>query len=272
MVSAGTALSRVFGLVREQVMAYYFGAGMATDAFVAAFRIPNLLRDMFAEGALSSAFVPVFKEKLTLQSESEAFALARVVVTAILMVVGLIVLLGIIAAPGVVYLMAHGFTADPQKFDLTVGLTRLMMVYLLLVSLSALVMGMLNSLGRFGIPSLAPAAFNVRYGDRGADWRCDSTGGSVTILVENRIQVQTGFRPAQRRSEKGRSIDRADDSRNVGRANQYPAEYAFGFILNGRVHLLPELLFSPNAFPSGRLCRGPGNGSPSEGVGDGRPR
>ena len=161
MVSAGTALSRVFGLVREQVMAYYFGAGMATDAFVAAFRIPNLLRDMFAEGALSSAFVPVFKEKLTLKSEPEAFALARVVATAILMVVGLIVLLGIIAAPAVVYLMAHGFTADPEKFDLTVGLTRLMMVYLLLVSLSAMVMGMLNSLGRFGIPSLAPAVFNI---------------------------------------------------------------------------------------------------------------
>lgn len=161
MVSGATALSRVLGLVREQVMAYYFGASMATDAFVTAFRIPNLLRDLFAEGALSSAFVPVFKEKLIRQDTQAAFSLARTVLTLVLVFVGLVVLLGIIASPAIIYVSAHGFTENTVKFGLTVDLTRLMFVYLLLVSLSAVVMGMLNSFGRFGIPALAPALFNI---------------------------------------------------------------------------------------------------------------
>lgn len=160
-VSGATAFSRVLGLVREQVMAYFFGAGMATDAFLTAFRIPNLLRDMFAEGALSSAFVPVFKEKMVKESDEEAFSLANLVITAVLLIVGMIVLLGIIAAPVIIYISAYGFTLTPEKFDLTVSLTRWMFVYLLLVSLSAVVMGMLNSFGRFGIPALSPAMFNL---------------------------------------------------------------------------------------------------------------
>jgi len=160
-VSGSTALSRVFGLVREQVMAYYFGAGIATDAFVAAFRIPNLLRDMFAEGALSSAFVPVFKQKLVKETKAEAFRLANIVTTAILLVVGFIVLIGLIAAPLIVLITANGFSSDLVKFNLTIDMTRIMMVFLLLVSLSALVMGMLNSFGRFTIPAVSPAFFNL---------------------------------------------------------------------------------------------------------------
>ncbi|UCG60598.1 MAG: murein biosynthesis integral membrane protein MurJ [Candidatus Zixiibacteriota bacterium] len=161
VVSGATAFSRVLGLIREQVMAYFFGAGMATDAFLTAFRIPNLLRDMFAEGALSAAFIPVFKEKLVNQTRDEAFKLADIVITAILLGVGLIVLLGIVASPAIVYISAKGFSAIPEKFGLTVSLTRVMFAYLLLVSLSALVMGMLNSFGKFGIPALSPALFNL---------------------------------------------------------------------------------------------------------------
>lgn len=142
-------------------MAYYFGAGVATDAFVAAFRIPNLLRDMFAEGALSSAFVPVFKQKLVKDSKEQAFELANIVTTAMLIVVGFIVLVGLITAPLIVFVTAKGFTADPVKFQLTVDMTRIMMVFLLLVSLSALVMGMLNSFERFTVPALSPALFNI---------------------------------------------------------------------------------------------------------------
>ena len=156
-----TAFSRVLGLVREQVQAWYFGAGWATDAFIAAFRVPNLLRDLFAEGALSSAFVPIFKERLVNATDREAFALANVVMTAILMVVGLIVVLGVAVAPAIIYISAHGFVDNPEQFALAVDLTRMMMVYLLLVSLSALVMGMLNSMGRFGIPAISSALFNV---------------------------------------------------------------------------------------------------------------
>ncbi len=161
VVASSTAFSRVLGLVREQVMAYYFGASMATDAFVTAFRIPNLLRDMFAEGALSQAFIPIFKEKLVSGSDKEAFKIADIVFTALLLVVGFIVLLGIIAAPVLIYMFANGFVDTPEKFDLTVNMTQIMMVYLLLVSLSAIVMGMLNSFSKFGIPALSPALFNL---------------------------------------------------------------------------------------------------------------
>ena len=175
-VSGATAISRVLGLVREQVMAFYFGAGIATDAFVVAFRIPNLLRDMFAEGALSSAFVPVFKQKLVKESETEARSLANIVATLILLFVGLIVLLGVIAAPAIVYISAYGFTSDPLKFDLTVNMTRIMMVYLLLVSLSSLTMGMLNSYGKFAIPAISPALFNL--------------GTVLTVLVFHRFFEQ----------------------------------------------------------------------------------
>ncbi len=160
-VSSATALSRVFGLVREQVMAWFFGASMATDAFVAAFRIPNLMRDLFAEGALSAAFVPVFKNKAVTEGTDPAFRLANIILTMMLLAVGLIVILGIVAAPALVFLFANGFTEIPVKFDLTVSLTRIMFVYLLLVSVSALFMGMLNSYGRFGIPALSPAMFNL---------------------------------------------------------------------------------------------------------------
>ena len=160
-VSAATAFSRILGLVREQVMAYFFGAGLVTDAFIAAYRIPNLLRDMFAEGALSSAFVPVFKEQMVRESDEKAFRLASIVITAVLTVVGLIVLMGIIAAPAIVYITANGFVPLPVKFDLTVNLTQIMFAYLLLVSLSAVVMGMLNSFDRFGVPALSPAMFNL---------------------------------------------------------------------------------------------------------------
>ena len=160
-VSGATALSRIMGLIREQVVAYFFGAGMLTDCFVAAFRIPNLLRDLFAEGALSSAFVPVFKDKLVNKGSQDAFQLANLTISSLIVIVGCIVSLGIIFAPAFVYISAKGFTSDPAKFDLTVNLTRLMFVYLLLVSISAVIMGILNSHGKFGIPALSPALFNI---------------------------------------------------------------------------------------------------------------
>ena len=161
LVSLGTAISRVTGLLREQVMAYYFGAGLATDAFVTAFRIPNLLRDLFAEGALSSSFVPVFKDRLVKGPKEDAFRLADNVLTVMLVVLAVITLLGIAASGLIVYLTAHGFVADKEKFDLTVNLTQIMWPFLILVSVSALFMGILNSFNRFGLPAIAPAMFNI---------------------------------------------------------------------------------------------------------------
>ena len=160
-VSLGTLASRVFGLIREQVFAYLFGAGMSADSFVAAFRIPNLLRDMFAEGALSAAFVPTLSEKLARDKRGQAFKLARTVFTFLLIVVSLISLVGIIFAPHLVDLIAGGFEDVPGKIELTITLARIMIPFLLLVSLAAVFMGVLNALGIFGVPAFAPTMVNL---------------------------------------------------------------------------------------------------------------
>ncbi|MEK6409571.1 MAG: murein biosynthesis integral membrane protein MurJ [Acidobacteriota bacterium] len=163
VVSLAVMASRMLGLVREMVFAYLFGASksFANDAFVVAFRIPNLLRDLFAEGALSSAFVSVFSDYLVNKDEKEAFRLSNLVTTGLIVVLGTLVVLGIIFAPQVVTAIAGGLQNDKEKFDLTVRLTRIMMPFILLVALAAQAMGVLNARDRFGIPALASTFFNV---------------------------------------------------------------------------------------------------------------
>jgi putative peptidoglycan lipid II flippase len=160
-VASGTFLSRVLGLVREQVFAHLFGATLAADAFFAAYRIPNLLRDLFAEGALSSAFVPVFKHELKNNDKEAAFELARVCFTFLTLVLVVIVIAGAFLSPLLVRLMAPGFGEIPGKAELTAQLTAMMFPFLLLVALAALAMSILNSFDRFGIPSIASALFNL---------------------------------------------------------------------------------------------------------------
>lgn len=156
-------ISRVLGLVREQVFAYFFGASksIAGDAFSVAFRIPNLLRDLFAEGALSSAFVTVFSDYLATKGDKEAFQLSSRITTALILVLGVLVVLGIIFAPQIVAALAHGYLQNPAKFELTVELTRIMMPFILLVAVAAQAMGILNSRNQFGIPALASSFFNI---------------------------------------------------------------------------------------------------------------
>ncbi|HSB11271.1 MAG TPA: murein biosynthesis integral membrane protein MurJ [Blastocatellia bacterium] len=163
IVSLAVMASRVLGLAREMVFAYFFGASknIANDAYVVAFRIPNLLRDLFAEGALSSAFVTVFSDYLVTKDEKEAFRLSNLVATILIVVLGILVILGIIFAPQVVTAIAGGLQNDKEKFDLTVRLTRIMMPFILLVALAAQAMGVLNARDRFGIPALASTFFNV---------------------------------------------------------------------------------------------------------------
>ncbi len=161
LVSAATMLSRISGLVRESVIAWLFGARMEADAYRLAFLLPNLTRDLFAEGALSSAFVPTFTEELTRKGREEAARLANLVATAVILVVGGICVLGVIAAPLLVDVFAPGFRETPGKTELAVQLTRTMFPFLLLVALAAQAMGVLNACNQFGIPSLAPALFNV---------------------------------------------------------------------------------------------------------------
>jgi len=151
--------SRIFGLVREQAFAFLFGAGAVFDAYIVAFRIPNLLRDLLAEGALSQSFIAVFSKKLGKGETKEALQLAAKTHTFMQVFIGFICVLGIVFAPFLVRALAGSFTGD--KFDLTVSLTRLMMPFILFVALAALVMGILNAYNHYFIPHSASTAFNV---------------------------------------------------------------------------------------------------------------
>jgi putative peptidoglycan lipid II flippase len=153
--------SRILGLVREQVLASMFGAGNAMDAFNVAFRIPNLVRDLFAEGAMSAAFVPVFMRQLASGDRDSAWRLANNVINALLVTTGVLVVLGMVFARPLVGLFASDYAGVAGKLDLTVLLTRIMLPFLTLVAVAAAAMGMLNSLHRFFIPALSPAMFNI---------------------------------------------------------------------------------------------------------------
>ncbi|MBI1898275.1 MAG: murein biosynthesis integral membrane protein MurJ [Acidobacteria bacterium] len=161
IVSMAVGASRITGLVREVVMAALFGAGQVYDAFLLGFRIPNLTRDLFAEGALSSAFVPVFTEYLSKKSKEEAAALANLVATAVVAIVGSLCVLGVIFSPQLVWLLAPGFLQVPGKFELAVLMTRIMFPFLLLVALAAQAMGILNACNQFGVPAMASTFFNI---------------------------------------------------------------------------------------------------------------
>ena len=161
LIGAATMTSRILGLVREQVMAYLFGAGNAVDAFNVAFRIPNLVRDLFAEGAMSAAFVPTFTKYLARDGKAAAWRLGSNVLNALFFATVVLVVAGIVFAEPLVWLLASDYAAVPGKFELTVTLTRVMLPFLTLVALAAACMGMLNSLDRYFLPALAPALFNV---------------------------------------------------------------------------------------------------------------
>jgi len=156
-----TFLSRILGLIRDMVLAHLFGTGMVADAFFVAFRIPNLLRRLFAEGSLTIAFIPVFTEYLTAKSRKEAFELARTVLTLLTLILALVTLLGILFSPWSVRIQAFGFGSAGVKYDLTVLLTRIMFPYIFFVSLTAFFMGVLNSLRRFAAPAAAPIFLNL---------------------------------------------------------------------------------------------------------------
>ncbi|MBI3594557.1 MAG: murein biosynthesis integral membrane protein MurJ [Nitrospirae bacterium] len=158
-IGIATLTSRILGLIRDMVVAR-LGAGLATDAFYVAYRIPNLLRELLAEGSMSAGFIPVFTEYWTTRSKEEAWRLACKVFTLLFAILLAVCLLGILLAPWIVRLIAPGFTDEGGKLSLTIDLTRIMFPYLLFIGLAALTMGVLNSIRAFGIPALAPAVDN----------------------------------------------------------------------------------------------------------------
>jgi len=210
VVGIAVMCSRVLGLVREQVFAGLFGAGYAYDSFVVAFRIPNLLRDLFGEGALSAAFVTVFSAYDTNKSQEDTWKLASNVLTFILILLSIITLLGMYFADSIVFLLAPNFDLIPGKTALTEKLTIIMMPFLVFISLSAVVMGVLNTKGRFFIPALASSFFNLgsivggtalaftlpHYGQPAIVGMAFGTliGGLLQLGIQVPALLKTGFR------------------------------------------------------------------------------
>lgn len=161
VISLATLVSRLLGLIREQIFAAFFGAGLAVDAFQVAFRIPNLLRDLFAEGAMSAAFVPTLTRVQEKDGREAAMRLANLVINFLVVVVSAICLLGILFARWIVPVMAPGFGRIPGKLELTTQMTQIMTPFLLLVALAAAVMGILNTRRIFFIPAIAPTMLNI---------------------------------------------------------------------------------------------------------------
>ncbi|MSQ72946.1 MAG: murein biosynthesis integral membrane protein MurJ [Betaproteobacteria bacterium] len=162
-VSGMTLVSRVLGFVRDAAIARVFGAGMATDAFFVAFRIPNLLRRLFAEGAFSQAFVPILAEYKARMGEAETRTLIDRTATLLTLVLLAVSALGVAIAPIVIYVSAPGFSADPDKFGLSVAMLRITFPYILFISLVSMAGGVLNTWSRFAIPAITPALLNVSF-------------------------------------------------------------------------------------------------------------
>ena len=196
LFTIGTMLSRVLGLIREQVFAYLFGASMATDAFNMAFRIPNFLRDLVAENAVSAAFVPEMVDGLAAAQKEEVWRFASNIFNALFLFVGMLVVLMMIFSHQITGVVAHGFThsysggLSGEALNLTANLTRIMMPLLLFVALGAWAMGVLNSMGCFFVPAAASGVFE-RLRDR---WcRLRPTAGSSPGASNRSPAWPTGF-------------------------------------------------------------------------------
>lgn len=161
VLGAATIISRIMGMVRDMMVARLFGAGFATDAFVAAFQIPNMLRRFFAEGALTSAFVPTFSECYTKKGTAEAREVANICFTLLIIVMAVVTLLGMLFSPQIVHCMFPGFREFPSKLELTILLNRLMFPYIFFISLVALCMGILNTVRHFFTPAISTIFLNI---------------------------------------------------------------------------------------------------------------
>lgn len=163
IVGLGTLFSRITGLIRLQIIAYLFGYSTATDAFWLAFTLPNTLRALLAEGALSTAFIPIFSEWFSRKGEEEAWKLANNILNLLLMLVSFIVIVGIVLAPLYLPYFAIGFRENPSQMNLTIYLTQFMWPFLIFISLAAIIMAVLNCRGHFTSPAFAPVFFNLSF-------------------------------------------------------------------------------------------------------------
>lgn len=202
VIGFATLCSRLLGFIRDIVIARLFGVYVYAQAFVVAFRIPNLFRDLVGEGATNAAFVPVFSEYTVKHSREEFWELANVVLNLLLVVLSAITLLGIVFSPLIVRLIAPGFVADPHKFAATVTLNRIIFPYLLLICLAAYAMGVLNSLKHFAVPAFAPCLLNISiivfalaFGEGIAGLASGVlVGGALQLAIQIPVLYRKGFR------------------------------------------------------------------------------
>ncbi len=188
-VSLGTLSSRILGFIRDMVFARIFGVYALAQAFVIAFKIPNLLRDFLGEGAANAAIVPVFTEYKTKHTQEEFWELANIVLNLLLVAVSAVTILGIIFAPIIVRLIAPGFTVLPEKLEVTIRLSRIIFPYILLISLAAYVAGLLNTLKHFSVPSFAPCLLNISIIIFAMLFGENITGLATGVLVGGLLQL-----------------------------------------------------------------------------------
>lgn len=203
VIGIATAISRVLGFVRDIVIAKFFGTAIYAQAFVVAFRIPNLLRDLIGEGATNAAFVPVLTEELTKKGKHEFFRLAQVILNILFLILLVLTILGVFASPLIIKLIAPGFLIDKEKFTLTVTLTRFLFPFLLLVGLWAYAMAVLNSLGKFASPAFGPSLLNLSmifcamwFGENVFGLATGVlTGGALQLFIQFPSLILSGWRP-----------------------------------------------------------------------------
>ena len=198
IISVGTALSRVLGFVRDIMFAAFFGTGVYAQAFVVAFRIPNLMRDLIGEGAANSAVVPVLVEELTREGKEHFFRLANILLNLMLVVLTVLTVAGVLLSRPIVILMAPGFLTDPSKMDVTIALTRALFPYLFFMGLAAYGMGVLNSVKHFTVPAFGPGMLNVSLILCMLVWRQDVLGLAVGVLLGGLGQVLIQIPPLLR--------------------------------------------------------------------------
>ncbi len=189
IIGLATLVSRLLGFLRDVVIARLFGVYVYAQAFVIAFKIPNLFRDFLGEGAANAALVPVFSEYAVTRSKEDFWELANIVLNALLVVLMVVTVLGVLCAPVMVRLIAPGFIASPEKLETTVRLTRIIFPYILLVSLAAYAMGLLNSLKHFSVPAFAPCLLNISIIVCALSFGEDIKGLASGVLIGGLLQL-----------------------------------------------------------------------------------
>ncbi len=189
IISITTVISRILGFIRDIIIANLFGTKETAQAFVVAFRIPNLFRDLLGEGAANAAFVPVFSEYAVKHSKEEFWELANVMLNLLLVILMSLTILGMVFSPLVVRLIAPGFIADPQKLAVTIKLNRIIFPYILLISLAAYSMAILNSLKHFTVPAFAPCLLNISIIVCALIWGEGVKGLALGVLIGGVLQL-----------------------------------------------------------------------------------